>query len=184
MGKKNGKPKPLIDQYHEWEESWRVKFEREGIKFGVPVAAGTKAAVLLQQRDDEQATWLRHFSGTPKSEIVALIEDLEAEITAARVHRNPKAAEMRRGLEGIRLQLEELIATRKPNGNAAKESEELKLPDTGWPLDLWKSLRDGQGKGKTDRQIARDYHPQKGEGILRQLIASRTRGKISDWKNR
>ena len=75
-------------------------------------------------------------------------------------------------------------AERESIGNRDENSSDLKLPPVGDQLDLWKRLRDEQGSGKTDREIARDYSPERGEKVLDQLKTQRTKGKLSNWKLR
>jgi hypothetical protein len=66
-------------------------------------------------------------------------------------------------------------SSREQNGNRSEESSALKLPEEIDLRELWTRLAEGQGSGKSDREIAREAYPQQGEKWLNNLKTMRTR---------
>lgn len=73
---------------------------------------------------------------------------------------------------------------REQSGNRSLESSGLKLPEEIDLRELWTRLAEGQGKGMSDRKIARFLSAQHGEDWLKNLKTRRTRGGVSDWRQR
>jgi hypothetical protein len=89
-------------------------------------------------------------------------------------------------LPGLMIDVEKecRAAGREQNGNSDEKTSALKLPPEADLRELWTQLAEGQGKGKSDTEIARELHRDKGEGWLGTLKTRRTRGQVSNWRKR